>query len=380
MNWTVTGSGRTYSIAGPGSARYENNAAGMVYQGSWSVLPGNYSGGTIQLTQTAGDSVTYTYSASQTHTLYLGTRYTANGTTLTVLVDGVTAPAAVSSPSLLIPGEDVLIRWPVGEYGAGSHTIQVTHNGATGTDFYFDFLETAVPSTGIPSFDDKPVMTLATDWDTNHSLAPRPGADCVADRPAWICRARQSLCGCSWFYELVSAGQVYASATIEFSGTPTPSTSVTIDLGKDGQPSDQDAILTKLIHIGDTAETLAIAYAQELNRGYTSVWATVSGSVVTVYSRVMGLDGNHLTLSAPDPPAGLSVTVPDHFSGGADGVWLTDLTAVPRLNRAMRDWTLSYLAVACAADGIDAGVRFQHGTWKWRPVDGGRHCAERSPG
>ncbi len=153
-----------------------------------------------------------------------------------------------------------------------------------------------MPSTSIPSFDDKPIMTLATDWDTNHSIALAP------ERTAWLVdqlgftgRANHYV-GALWFYELVSAGQVYASATIEFSGTPTPSSIVTIDLGKDGQPSDQDAILTKLIHIGDTTETLAIAYAQELNRGYTSVWASVSKSVVTaLYSRSMGSDGNHLT-------------------------------------------------------------------------------------
>ena len=354
-NWSVTGSGRTYSVAGPGSSRYENNAAGMVYTGLWSGSQGNYSGGTIQLTQTPGDTVSFTYRASQTHTLYLGTRYTGNGATLGIVVDGV-APA-VASPSLLIPGEDVLIRWPVGEYGAGSHTIQVTHDGSPGTDFYFDFLEAAVPSTNIPSFDDKPIMTLATDWDTNHSIALAP------ERTAWLVdqlgftgRANHYV-GALWFYELVSAGQVYASATIEFSGTPTPSSIVTIDLGKDGQPSDQDAILTKLIHIGDTLETLAFAYAQELNRGYTSVWASASGSVVTVYSRSMGTDGNHLTLAAPDPPAGLTVTVPDHFSGGMDGTWLTDLTTVPRLNRAVRDWTLSYLTALHGYE-IDAACAF----------------------
>src|SRR5438132_1441258 len=84
----------------------------------------------------------------------------ANLTTLAILVDGL--PPAIPSPSLFIGGEDVLIRWPIGEYSAGVHTVQITHNGASGTDFYFDFLEAAVPSTSLPSFDDKPVMTAAT--------------------------------------------------------------------------------------------------------------------------------------------------------------------------------------------------------------------------
>ncbi len=143
-----------------------------------------------------------------------------------------------------------------------------------------------------------------------------------------------------------------------------PSSTVKIELGKDGQSTDDDAILTKLIHVGDTPETLAIAYAQELNRGYTSVWASASGSVVTIYARAMGSDSNHLTLSVPELPSGLTVTITDHLSGGVDGEWRTDLTASPRLNRAVRDWTLSYLT-ALHGYGIDAACAFsmelQHG-------------------
>ena len=47
-----------------------------------------------------------------------------------------------------------------------------------------------------------------------------------------------------------------------------------------------------------------------------------------------------------------------------DGEWRTDLTATPRLNRAVRDWTLSYLT-ALHGYGIDAACAFsmevQHG-------------------
>lgn len=354
-SWTVTGSGRGYSIAGTGSRRYEGDAQGMVYSGTWTASRGNYSGGSIQTTQTNGSSVAYTYQAAQTHTLYLGTRYTSNGTTLAIEVDG--AAPAVPAPSLLIAGEDVLIRWQIGEYGAGSHTVRVTHNGAAGTDFYFDFFEAAVLWSTLPSFDSTPILTVATDWDTNHSQSLAP------ERTAWMIdslgftgRANHYV-GALWFYELVNSGQAYASGSIEFSGTVTPSTTVTIDLGKDGQPPEDDALLTKLLHVGDTPDTLALAYCQELNRGYTSVWASVSGNVVTVYAREMGLDGNHFTLSSPSPPPGLTVTVSAHFSGGMDGQWLTDTAAAPRLNRAVRDWTTSYLT-ALRGYGIDAACAF----------------------
>ena len=43
--------------------------------------------------------------------------------------------------------------------------------------------------------------------------------------------------------------------------------------------------------MGDTAETIATAFALELNRGYTGVWASASGNVLTIYSRTMGLGG-----------------------------------------------------------------------------------------
>ena len=43
--------------------------------------------------------------------------------------------------------------------------------------------------------------------------------------------------------------------------------------------------------------------------------------------------------------------------GGADGVWLTDLNATPRLNRAARDWTRSYIA-ALKGYGIEVTVAF----------------------
>ncbi|PYT18479.1 MAG: hypothetical protein DMG59_04210, partial [Acidobacteria bacterium] len=46
-NWTVTGTNRTYSVAGPGSRRIEDHSAEIVYSGQWTDSRGNFSGGTI---------------------------------------------------------------------------------------------------------------------------------------------------------------------------------------------------------------------------------------------------------------------------------------------------------------------------------------------
>jgi hypothetical protein len=341
--WTVTGTGLDYSVAGPGSLRFDDYSDQMTYSGTWSLTAGmsqgNYSGGTIHLTTTPGDAVTCSYASPVAHTLYLGTRYLANGSLVSIAVDGVSA----GSLNLELAGEDTLARYAVGTYAAGSHAVTLTNSGASGELFYFDFVEAAAPTSALPTFPSEPRMTLATDWDTEHSLALAP------ERTAWLMdtlgfAARSNhYVGALWFYEMVNAGNVYASATVTFTGgpdiDPSVTNSVTITLA--------GVVLTKLIHMGDTAATLAAAYADELNKGYMSFWASSSGNVLTITARMLGLAGDALTLTtASSDPGEWGVTASGPaLAGGADGTWLTDLTASPRLNRAARDWTTSFFTV-----------------------------------
>ncbi|MEP7353397.1 MAG: hypothetical protein ABI824_09235 [Acidobacteriota bacterium] len=51
------------------------------------------------------------------------------------------------------------------------------------------------------------------------------------------------------------------------------------------------------------------------------------------------------------------MTATSSVVAGEDGVWLTDLAATPRLNRAMRDWTRSFFT-ALNGYGIDAVAAF----------------------
>ena len=67
---------------------------------------------------------------------------------VSITVDGV----AVTTVNLLISGEDVLFRCPVGTYAAGPHSVVLAQAGPDGNDFYFDFVELAVPSTTLPTF------------------------------------------------------------------------------------------------------------------------------------------------------------------------------------------------------------------------------------
>jgi hypothetical protein len=368
-NWTVTGTGRDYSVAGPGSRRIEDDSPLVVYTvaSDWGSGNGNFSGGTIHYTSKPGSSVSCSYTSAQDHSLYLGTRLVnslALNATISIVV-GVAAPITME----LNLGEDVLIRLPLGGFGAGTHTVTATHAGDDGAFFYFDFLEIAIPAATLPTETVDTKLAAATDWDTLHSIALAP------ERTAWMInslgfRGRVNhYVGALWFYELTRVGHEYASAIITFVGTPDASAITQIILGR----TDESVLLNNTIEhlnlIGESAESLATAFALLLNSGYTAVWAQATGNQLTIYSRSMGADGNLITIATSDPTEHLTptlsgtgtATVDDvtftTFSGGMDGDWRTDVAASPRLNRAVRDWSLSFFA-ALNGYGYDATASF----------------------
>jgi hypothetical protein len=353
-NWTVTGTNLAYSVAGPGSWRAEDDDPALSYSGAWTESRGNYSGGTINLSSTLGDSVTYQYSAEGSHQLNVGLRYLTSGATASISVDG----GAAVSVSLNLSGENVLFRYSLETLAAGAHTVTLTNAGPTGAPLYLDFFEGAYPVTTLPTIAANTQLTLATDWDTLNSIAVAP------ERTAWMLNSlgfqgrANHYAGALWFYELLAQGQQYAAGTVTFAGTPQPNYYVTLTLGTVGQPSSTDTVLQKLIHVGDTATTIATAFAQQLNTGYTAVWASASGGVLTITSRSMGLAGDNITISVSTTSSGFTATPSGtSLSGGADPTWLTDLTVIPRINRAARDWSASYFA-ALKGYGIDAAASF----------------------
>src|SRR6202035_3944564 len=127
---------------GPGSRRIEDNAADMRYQGTWTESLGNFPGGSIRWTATPGSQVQCSYSMPGDHLLFLGTRRADGGSQITVQVDA-NPPVPVD---LNLPAEDVLVRVPLGQMsGHTQHRVIITHTGATGAHFYFDFLEAVAP-------------------------------------------------------------------------------------------------------------------------------------------------------------------------------------------------------------------------------------------
>jgi hypothetical protein len=376
--WTVTGSNRQYSIAGPGSRRIEDTDVSVQYSGNWSqasataVQSGNYSNSKIHLTSTLGDSCAITYSETAAHQLYLGTRFISDGATIGISIDGLPA----NTVPLAVSGEDAIVRIPLGARGAGTHTVTVQNLGDA--RFFFDFLEIAYPSADLPDFDSQPTLSLATDWDTYHSQS------LPAERTAWLIyklgfhgRVNHYV-GALWFYEIVRSGTQYASLTLILTLAEHFDSKIAI---LNIKPS-SDAVPTHVQHLiltDDRSETVAAAYAGLLNAGTNLVWARAQGNELTIVARAMGAAGNGIVVELDSASQGLVVTAPSNtLTGGIDGApydlasderglndtlvaaaqfWRTDLTATPRLNRAARDWHSAYFR-ALKSYGLDAVAAF----------------------
>ena len=360
-NWSVTGTDLQYEVAGPGSFRIEDDNDGIRYSGAgWGSGIGNFSGGSIHCTTVAGASLQCTYSSSVDHSLYLGTRYLTTGGQVSVQVDA----GAPITLTLALPAEDVLVRIPLGTFAGGSaHIVAVTNTGSAGACFYFDFIEIAVPTYDLPDFPASATTTLATDWDTNHSIALAP------ERTAWLIqklgfRGRANhYAGALWFYELCRPGMQFASAAISFSGKPEFGQIASVNLG--------GTLIQHVNLISDTAETIALCFALLINAGSNSVQADAAGTVLTITSRSLGAAGNGFAISANtnnsaanSTPLTVQASGPA-LAGGVDGpcadpngsFWRTDLAATPPINRAARDWSVAFFA-ALNGYGIQPAASF----------------------
>lgn len=383
-DWTVTGSGRQYFVAGPGSRRIEENDPAVVYSANDWLLegPGNYSASRIAVTSQIQATCTITYTETANHQLLLGSRLLSPGPTLGVSIDG-------SSPlsfDLNLNGEDVLVRLPLGSYAPGTHVVTLTHQGPAADvanniyyPLYFDFLEIAYPSADLPDFPPQPQLALATDWDTYHSQS------LPAERTAWMIQKLgfkgrvNHYVGALWFYELTLPGHVYNSATVTFTKTDSNEGSgqTILSIGPDGYPT----LITHLNLPDDTAETVVQALANLINIGYTAIWASANNNQLTVIQRALTP-----WTAQPDPPPQLliscSTSAGSNFSasvsssvlsGGVPGTpydgdldttltpityyWRTDLQAAPTINRATRDWSQAYFTVL-ATYGLDVVAAF----------------------
>ena len=173
--------------------------------------------------------------------------------------------------------------------GQTQHEVVITHCGPVGSYFYFDFLEVAVPNSNLPVCPPVPLTSLATDWDTLHSIAIAP------ERTAWLIQTLgfhgrvNHYAGALGFYELCASGFTYAAVTVTFNGTPEFGKATLLTIA--GTPISHPSL------IGDTAETVAICFAFLINAGSTGVWAEANGPAIAITARVMGSAGNGMAIT-----------------------------------------------------------------------------------
>lgn len=347
-NWSVTGTRLEYKVAGPGSRRIEDDGRFVSYSGHWmDEERGNYSGGSIRKTTTRNASVTCEYGATDEHSLYLGTRITGQAAAIEARVDGG-APIPINLKRAL---EDRLVRVPLGQYGAADrHVVTITHNGSDGELLFFDFLEIAAPTSDLPSFEETPLTTLATDWDTDHSLAIAP------ERTAWLIhklgfRGRANhYVGAMWWHEMVNPENRYATGAVQFAGAP--------DFGAQTSVTISGVTLWHMNYLTDTAESVAKAFELLINAGSSAVWARAEGSTLHITARALGAEGNSITIDAETGSTVFTGTRSGPtLAGGIDGAWLTDVAATPRINPAAGNWSRSYVR-ALRLYGIETAAAF----------------------
>ncbi len=376
--WQVTGQNALWQVAGPGSRRIENDDSTVSFLGNWSLQgPGNYSGGSIQATEEFGDTATFSYSEGSNHSLFLGTRLLDYGAAISVSIDAQ-APQLFD---LMLPSEDVLARLSLGTMPAGPHTVVITHIGPTlGGPFslFIDFLEICYPSSDLPDFAPQTQLSLATDYDTYHSQA------LPAERTAWMIQKLgfhgrvNHYAGALWFYELVMPGHVYDSTTVTFNVDPTGTGGYAeLVIGPSDVPPVQRTAIRHYNLPDDTTETVALGLANVINQGYTTIWASATGNILTITNRQM-------TPKNPDPSTTLSIGLTpstgmfagllssETLAGGSAGTpyddpatdaylypitqyWRTDTSA--GINRAARDWTQAFFT-ALKGYGIDGVASF----------------------
>jgi hypothetical protein len=145
---------------------------------------------------------------------------------------------------------------------------------------------------------------------------------------------------------------------VQFSGTPQFSQYTEVSLGA--------TVLQHQNLIGDTAASIVTCFALMINQGSTAVWAQANGAELIITARATGAQGNGLTISVTTNSTQFTAqTSVPALAGGVDCapespnqiIWRTDLTVVPRMNRAARDWSVSFLS-ALKSYGIDVAVSF----------------------
>ena len=351
-NWTVTRLRRQAPAQGRGA--WVGPDRGRQYLGEQLRIlggaPGNdpvngafafWSQGRAIRAAASGASITIQTHCQSTHNIYVGTRLDTTCGIVTATVDGgapVTLdcyyPSATTSQTrrLLFSG-----------IAAGQHTVVITLSGnknasSQGWYFYFDFLECAVLSDVPDPATTTTSVAVSTDFDTDNTYKLSP------ERLVWNIQKLGLLgeidhyCGVFWWKQSVASNPSYPQCMVTFSGNWNDQDVVWLHVG--------GSAIGKTVFGGqDNSNTIARHFANFINAIFDGVWATASGSVLTITSHSFGSVWQyHLYTALPASNTGSGhASVTGDLQGGTYGVtWVIDPTQTPVLNRAFRDWTTDF--------------------------------------
>jgi hypothetical protein len=370
-NWGITADPHGISaqqVAGPGSVRVEETDAWTTAVGTWNTTDvGWFSKGFAIYSNTVGDHITITYWSQFTHDLWVGTSIYSDRGIFGVTVDGVAKPdlnmmavtyatgsggVTVGTPSTGgAISEAISTRRKIATgIAPGQHTVVLTVKagqtppaGISSYGYcYFDFLEAAVAS-DVPdpqgSWTDR---APAIDYDTQHGyqLAPQ--------RLLWMIQKLgfaggpiDEYVGVFWWNQRNNTTQSLAHASIDFS-TVSPAVGDGLFLNLGG------TTIGKSVFASETASTWAAHFSYYINEVFAGVWASVSGSVLTVAVRSSASAYQISTFSAYRNSTANPIAVTGSLTGSAAGTWLVDPTQSPALNYGAEKWHADLYATAAA--------------------------------
>jgi len=354
-NWTVSDStnSRPLKVAGPGSVRIGSRDPRVRYRGlSWErQWSNNLYGGTAMQTSEPLSELTIQYTCNAFHDLWLGTRLYRDCGIVYVSVDGG-APRQLDC--YLDSNEPILTRRRIwSDLSPGTHSVTIylsttKNQNSTGTNFLFDYLEAVVPS-DVP--DPQRVyqnVSLAIDYDTDHTYKIPPA------RLVWnldrlgMRGAVNEYVGVFWWNQRKRVGGSWKTWTVRFGGTWQGGDEVFLSIGS--------FTMGKSVFPQDTISTIAAHFKYFINHSLVSVWAetTETPGELKIHVRTPIWSD---TKSASKSSANGTITESGDLSAGIEGTWVVDDEASNPINWPARKWH-SDLFAQVAAKGWGAVAAF----------------------
>jgi hypothetical protein len=305
----------------------------------------------------AGDirKVSFRYSQTEVHDLYLGTFLNGDCGKVAVTLDGVALPDSPFDLFLSEYGGTNANVKLAGNVAAGTHVVEITalfekNVASTGYYFYFDFLWPLVPQ-DVPDAPQKyGDVSLAIDFDTDHGYK-KP--------PAWHLWQFQKLgfkghadvyMGVFWNNKRRRVGATYPYATIAFSGTPSAGDVVSVAIG--------GTTIAHAIGYGETLQQIVSHIRASVNGMFSGVWADDNygtSTTLRIQSKAPSWTFTGLAVSAPNS---VTLMLSDHMgTPGLEGAWEMIDGISPVMTEGARRW-IKDLAGQFQAAGIKASFAF----------------------